>query len=118
MSSDRVEATRKQIVPAQEPWMMAGSEGLYYTSRADTIQLSKTYHAIEAIDLEHEPCFIRLKGNLTGPMCTITLITNDTVALYEFGCQWAPLSGQGKTLKLTLLEGNKLIISVIQSWIS
>lgn len=118
MSFERVEAIRKQIARPHEPSEMDWYTGYSYVPRADTILLSNKYRSIDEIDLDQEPTFIKHKEDLEGPKCRTTVITNNSVALYDIGCQWAPLSGRGKTLRLELIEGNKLVVSLIQAWIS
>lgn len=117
-SPERANAIRQQLVPYLRDYNMERSKFKPYQLKSNTLQLNKSYTSIDEIDFDNEIEFVKLKENLEGDMCWKQIITNDKTGIYEIGCQWAPLAGRGKTIRLELIEGNKLQVSIISAWIS
>jgi len=117
-SLERANAIRKQLVPYLRDYDMERFKIMPYQLKKDTLQLGKSYASIDEIDFDYEIEFVKLKENLEGDKCWKQIITNGKAGLYEIGCQWAPLAGRGKTIRLELIEGNKLQVSLIIAWIS
>lgn len=117
-SLERANAIRQQLVPYLRDYNMERFKFKTYQLKSDTLQLNKSYTSIDEIDFDNEIEFVKLKENLEGDKCWKQIITNDKTGLYEIGCQWAPLAGRGKTIRLELIEGNKLQVSIISAWIS
>ena len=115
-SLERANAIRQQLVPYLRDYDMERSKFKSYQLKSDTLQLNKTYTSIEEIDFDNEIEIVKIKENLEGDKCWKQIITNSKAGLYEIGCQWAPLAGQGKTLRLELIGGNKLQVTVIRGW--
>lgn len=115
---ERANAIRQQLVPYLRDYDMERFKFKSDTFGSDTIQLTQSYNSIAEIDFDNETEFVKLKENLEGDKCYGQIITNNKKALYDIGCHWAPLSGRGATLKLELLSGNRLRVTVINSWIS
>lgn len=115
-SLERANAIRQQLVPYLRDYNMEKFKLMPHQLKADTLQLSKSYASIDEIDFDNEIEFVKLKENLEGDKCWKQIITNGKTGLYEIGCQWAPLAGRGKTIRLELIEGNKLQISLINAW--
>ena len=117
-SLDRTNAIRQQLVPYLRDYNMERYKFKPYQLKSDTLQLNKSYTSIDEIDFDNEIEFVKLKENLEGDKCWKQIITNGKTGLYEIGCQWAPLAGRGKTIRLEVIEGNKLQVSIISAWIS
>lgn len=117
-SPERVNAIRQQLVPYLRDYNMERSKFKPYQPKSDTLELNKSYSSIEEIDFDNELELVKLKEKLEGEKCWKQIITNSKAGLYEIGCQWAPLAGRGKTIRLELIGGNKLQVTVISAWIS
>ncbi|MBS1756693.1 MAG: hypothetical protein JSU03_05400 [Bacteroidetes bacterium] len=117
-SMERANTIRQQLVPYLRDYNMERFKFKTYQLKPDTLKLNKSYTSIDEIDFDNEIEFIKLKENLEGDKCWKQIITNNKTGLYEIGCQWAPLAGRGKTIRLELIEGNKLQVSIISAWIS
>ncbi len=115
---ERVNSIRKQIVFYPQEYDMDRFAYKRYQYRSDTIELKKSYKSIDEIDFDNEPEFAKLKENLEGKGCWKKIITNDKLGLYQIGCQWAPLAGRGKTLRIELIEQNELNVTVVNAWIN
>lgn len=115
-SLERANAIRQQLVPYLRNYDMERFKFESYQFASDTIKLTQSYKSIAEIDFEREHEFTRFQENLRGDKCWKQIITNHKRALYEVGCQWAPLTGQGKTIRLKLLGDNKLQVTIINSW--
>jgi hypothetical protein len=115
---DRINAIRQNLAPYVRDYDMERFKFKSYYLKSDTLQLDKSYSSIDEIHFENEIELIKLKENLEGDKCWKQIITNNKVGLYEIGCQWAPRAGQGKTIRLKLIGGNKLQVTVINAWIS
>ena len=117
-SLERVNEIRQQLVPYFRDYNMETFKFKSYQLKSDTLQLNKLYSSVEEIDFDNELEFLKLKENLKGNKCWQQIITNGKAGLYEIGCQWAPLAGRGKTIRLELIGGNKIQVTVISAWIS
>lgn len=117
-SPERANAIRQQLVPYLRNYNMENYKFKPSHLKSDTLQLTNSYSSIEEIDFDNEPAFVKLKENLEGDKCWKQIITNNKTGLYEIGCQWAPLAGRGMTIRLELVNGNKLLVKLIKGWIS
>jgi hypothetical protein len=115
---ERANAIRQQLVPNLRNYDMDRFTYKQYQFKSYTIELKNFYKSIDEIDFDNEPEFVRLKENLEGKGCWKKIITNDKLGLYEIGCQWAPLAGRGKILRIELINKNKLKVTEVQAWIS
>src|SRR6185437_2834729 len=117
-TNERANAIRQQLVPYLRNYDMERFKFTSDTFGSDIIQLSQSYNSIAEIDFDNEPEFVKLRENLEGDKCWNQIITNNKKGLYDIGCQWAPLAGLGKTIRLELISNNKLRVTVINLWIS
>jgi hypothetical protein len=117
-SIERANSIRLQLVPYLRDYDMDRFVYKRYQYKSDTIELKKSYQSIDEIDFDNEPEFVKLKENLEGAGCWKKIITNYKLGLYEIGCQWAPLAGRGKTLRIELINQNKLKVTEVKAWIS
>ena len=117
-SLERANAIRQQLVPYLRDYNMERFKLRPYQFKSDTLQLTKSYTSIAEIDFDNEIEFVKLNENLEGGKCWNQIITNSKTGLYEIGCQWAPLAGRGKTIRLELIGDNKLQVTVISTWMS
>lgn len=117
-SLERANIIRQQLVPYLRDYNMDRYKIRPHSFKSITLQLKKSYTSIAEIDFDNEIEFKKLKENLEGDRCWKQIIININVGLYEIGCQWEPLAGRGKTLRLELIGGNKLKVTVISAWLS
>lgn len=117
-SFEKANVIRQQLVPYLRDYDMERLKFKFYEGKCDTLQLNKSYSSIEEIDFDNELELVKLKENLEGNKCWKQIVTNSKAGLYEIGCQWAPLAGRGKTIRLELIGCNKLQVTVINAWLS
>jgi hypothetical protein len=115
---ERANAIRQQFVPYLRNYDMERFKFKSNTFGSDTIHLAQSYNSIAEINLDNESEFVKLKENLKGDKCYGQIITHNKKALYDIGCNWAPRAGGGKTLKLELVSGNILRVTIIRLWLS
>ena len=115
----RVDSIRQELVAYHSSYDMERTKSLMYSNtKTDTFKLSKPYSSLTEIDFDKEKCFSDKNFKIDDSHCWRQIIINKNLGLYETGCQYAPLAGTGRTLKIELVKPNMIVATIIAEWIS
>ncbi len=82
------------------------------------VNLNGNYNSINELDFSKEPELQKIIKGFNEDKCWKFILQNGRRGFLALGCQFAPLSGFGVQYKIELIDRNKLLIVIIDEWIS
>ncbi|MPM57682.1 hypothetical protein SDC9_104505 [bioreactor metagenome] len=82
------------------------------------VNLNGNYNSINELDFSKEPKLQKIIKGFNEDKCWKFILQNDRRGFLDLGCLFAPLSGFGVQYKIELIDRNKLLIVIIDEWIS